>query len=344
MIFRVARVHPEQVAGEDGRLVAARAGPDLQEDVLVVARVLGDEQLAQVSLGRRDVPPHAAHLFGSQVRISGSASLSISWAAARSRSRLWYPRKPFRERLQPRIFHGQVPKLLRSARTSAVASSRPTSSNRSVIFSRRWRMDSFMRSVALARRGILRVAGHDKHTICGVAVECSVHILVGFAHYPPDKARQRGVRCRKVAAVLRNYASLSATADRRLCAPRSAAPRAQPRSMSRLRRATTRPRLRLSPRLRWRTAIARQPPRAMRRRPSTATRHRWRGMPARSPWLASMCLPRGGREPLACTRPGDREASAMYATVAIKLYRIADARSAILDFTKDHRRRRTALI
>ncbi|MEA3183023.1 MAG: hypothetical protein QOI59_6546 [Gammaproteobacteria bacterium] len=32
--------------------------------------------------------------------------------------------------------------------------------------------------------------------------------------------------------------------------------------------------------------------------------------------------------------PGDREASAMYATVAIKLYRIADARSAIVDFAK----------
>ena len=32
--------------------------------------------------------------------------------------------------------------------------------------------------------------------------------------------------------------------------------------------------------------------------------------------------------------PGDREASAMYATVAIKLYRIGDARSAIADFAK----------
>jgi tetratricopeptide (TPR) repeat protein len=32
--------------------------------------------------------------------------------------------------------------------------------------------------------------------------------------------------------------------------------------------------------------------------------------------------------------PNDREASAMYATVAIKLYRIADARSAIIDFAK----------
>jgi len=32
--------------------------------------------------------------------------------------------------------------------------------------------------------------------------------------------------------------------------------------------------------------------------------------------------------------PGDREAAAMYATVAIKLYRIADARTAIVDFAK----------
>jgi tetratricopeptide (TPR) repeat protein len=35
--------------------------------------------------------------------------------------------------------------------------------------------------------------------------------------------------------------------------------------------------------------------------------------------------------------PGDRQASAMYATVAIKLYRIADARAAILDFAKNQK-------
>jgi tetratricopeptide (TPR) repeat protein len=35
--------------------------------------------------------------------------------------------------------------------------------------------------------------------------------------------------------------------------------------------------------------------------------------------------------------PGDRHASAMYATVAIKLYRVADARSAILDFTREQK-------
>ena len=44
----------------------------------------------------------------------GSESASISWADARSRSRL---RKPgtLRQRLQARIFHGQVPELLRTA-------------------------------------------------------------------------------------------------------------------------------------------------------------------------------------------------------------------------------------
>src|SRR5262249_22381000 len=35
--------------------------------------------------------------------------------------------------------------------------------------------------------------------------------------------------------------------------------------------------------------------------------------------------------------PGDRQASAMYATVAIKLYRIPDARAAIIDFAKAQR-------
>ena len=40
----VARVHPEQVAGEDRGLVAAGAGADLEEDVALVARVRRDQE------------------------------------------------------------------------------------------------------------------------------------------------------------------------------------------------------------------------------------------------------------------------------------------------------------
>ena len=44
LVLGVARVHPVQVAGEQGRLVAARAGADLEEDVAFVVRILGDQQ------------------------------------------------------------------------------------------------------------------------------------------------------------------------------------------------------------------------------------------------------------------------------------------------------------
>src|SRR5690606_7970652 len=43
----ITRVHPQQVGSEDARLVAARPGANFDEDVLVVARILGDEQRAQ---------------------------------------------------------------------------------------------------------------------------------------------------------------------------------------------------------------------------------------------------------------------------------------------------------
>src|SRR5687768_17457505 len=42
-----AAVHPEQVRREERRLVAAGAGADFQDDVLLVVRVLRDEQHTQ---------------------------------------------------------------------------------------------------------------------------------------------------------------------------------------------------------------------------------------------------------------------------------------------------------
>jgi len=44
----VPQVHPQQVAGEQGGLVAARARLDLEDDVLVVVGVARDEQEAQL--------------------------------------------------------------------------------------------------------------------------------------------------------------------------------------------------------------------------------------------------------------------------------------------------------
>jgi hypothetical protein len=48
--FRVARVHAEEFAGEERRLVAAGAGADLDDHVLLVVRVLGDQQEFQFAL------------------------------------------------------------------------------------------------------------------------------------------------------------------------------------------------------------------------------------------------------------------------------------------------------
>ena len=47
MPFGVALVHPQQVAGEQRRLLAALARLDLDDRVAVVVGVLGDEQLPQ---------------------------------------------------------------------------------------------------------------------------------------------------------------------------------------------------------------------------------------------------------------------------------------------------------
>jgi hypothetical protein len=65
-----ARVHPEQIGGEQGGLLAAGAGPDLEQDVLLVVRILGHEQLferlLQPLLLARQLPlfltRHLAHL------------------------------------------------------------------------------------------------------------------------------------------------------------------------------------------------------------------------------------------------------------------------------------------
>jgi hypothetical protein len=51
--FREARVHAEQIAGENRRLVAARAGADLEKDVALVVRVLRQQHFLQVGFERR---------------------------------------------------------------------------------------------------------------------------------------------------------------------------------------------------------------------------------------------------------------------------------------------------
>src|SRR5690606_4976157 len=50
LLFGVAAVHPEQIAREERRLVAARARADLEEQVRVVVRILRHEMQRQLAL------------------------------------------------------------------------------------------------------------------------------------------------------------------------------------------------------------------------------------------------------------------------------------------------------
>ena len=45
---RIALIHPEKVAGEDGGLVAAGAGANLEDHVAFVGRILGQQENADV--------------------------------------------------------------------------------------------------------------------------------------------------------------------------------------------------------------------------------------------------------------------------------------------------------
>src|SRR5215469_5192863 len=48
--FGIARLHAVEIAGEDRGLVAAGSGPHLEEDVALIARIAGQQQLAQLEL------------------------------------------------------------------------------------------------------------------------------------------------------------------------------------------------------------------------------------------------------------------------------------------------------
>src|SRR6266540_4142096 len=70
VLLRPARVHPEQVAGEQGGLVPAGARADLEDHVLVVVGVLGRERVPQLDLERVE-----ALLGGAQLVLEEGAAL-----------------------------------------------------------------------------------------------------------------------------------------------------------------------------------------------------------------------------------------------------------------------------
>ncbi len=67
----VAQVHPQQVAGEQRRLLAALAGLDLEDDVLAVVGVLRQQQLAQPVLELVDAGLQSVVGLGGERRVLG---------------------------------------------------------------------------------------------------------------------------------------------------------------------------------------------------------------------------------------------------------------------------------
>ena len=112
----VHAVHPEQLGGEERRLVAAGAGADLEHDVLLVVRILRDEQDLHLADQRRrgarsatSAPPGRDRACR---RRRPSASSSVS---AMSRTTVLYSRKRSIERLDLGQRLGVLPVLGRLA-------------------------------------------------------------------------------------------------------------------------------------------------------------------------------------------------------------------------------------
>ena len=104
-----------QFTGKDGGLVATGAGTHLQEDVLVVARILRQQQQAQRFVFREQVLLQAADLLVPQL---AHARIGVGLQFARRREfalKSVVTGEAFRQRLQARVFHRQFAELLRAA-------------------------------------------------------------------------------------------------------------------------------------------------------------------------------------------------------------------------------------
>ena len=105
-----------RIAGEDRRLVAAGAGAHLEEYVALVTRILRQQEPAQLgllgaelSVQLRDllIPQRAQLRVGIHLQLAGRGQVTFQPLIAG---------KALRERLQPRVLHRQLAKLLRAAR------------------------------------------------------------------------------------------------------------------------------------------------------------------------------------------------------------------------------------
>ena len=80
----VARIHAEQVAGEDRRLVATGAGTDLQEHVAAVVGILRQQHALQAVAEGSETAARFGDLLLGEVAQLRVAVLSNAWAPSRS--------------------------------------------------------------------------------------------------------------------------------------------------------------------------------------------------------------------------------------------------------------------
>src|SRR5581483_10293128 len=111
----VTSVHAQQIAGKDGGLVAAGAGPDLEEDIPVVPGILRHQELAQLALFPIDDPLHPRDLLGAEVPHAGVRVVEHFPGGRQIALQTMVTTETLRQRLQARVFHRQVAKLLGTA-------------------------------------------------------------------------------------------------------------------------------------------------------------------------------------------------------------------------------------
>ena len=113
--LRIAGIHAQQVTGENRGLIAPGAGADLQEQVLLIARILRNEQLAQLAFLGADGAFDPDDLLGPQ---GSHARIGVRQHLARSGQialQAMVAAEALGEGLEARVLHGQVPKLLGTA-------------------------------------------------------------------------------------------------------------------------------------------------------------------------------------------------------------------------------------
>ena len=107
----IARIHAEEVAGENGGLVPARAGADFQEDVRVVARVLRDQQVREFETLRVDAVAQFAYFVGGQFAHLDVGARGHFFRGAQLTFEPGKLLEPLRDGLEPRILHGEIAEL-----------------------------------------------------------------------------------------------------------------------------------------------------------------------------------------------------------------------------------------